>query len=789
MLISPPFLPQRGATQTESQWLDAAMPAPPSRLSDTGAPEGAFPLSHSLAWHNGMHLQAPQAGGGDLPVRAIADGMVIFVGKPTTSNTSLDDPQNYNPFDRPGVKTAAWTDNGCIIIEHRTTIGTTGATETEVVFYSLYMHLSALGRTTPEGQTTKRIWKAGDPIWRKDEVGTPGKIYGHGGQIHFEVCLDTANLQQLIGRAPSWVAPATSHVPTADGRTDSIFGSMYFYLPANTPIDTGTNRPAAGIRQSGSPTLDSPLWVKMSYAQGACQFESYNERGDLIGSTAMVANVEYNLYQDATDRHKALTTAQQASSSPSGWYELLRFGRNIGHGTAATDKDPLPTDAAHWRRICGPAGIQLWADLNAQGSFKFSDADFLPIIGWNCIADDTSPNDQRCDSAQIKSLICDQNPSNASRMEASELVRRLGDAGVQAKLKRTICKFPSEWDKASISSRYAFVMEYDSFKQNPQAWANLESHLNAISFDGLPANYLAADWHINPKEFVGQMRQCGWRSNGELSQTFPRHLFYTATGVRAAITTPASTYSLSKATALARIQGHGRDLNRVMRKYGIATAQRQAQFLAQVMLETAQWRNIPPSRLLMHEWGFGAYSAANPMTQYYAAFYGRGIMQLTWASNYRDYGNYRSAGGLEGNTGTYIERLTPNAPRITQTSLHWTGNPSEGANQIVWAPNYDPDVIATDPFNACDSGGFYWVSKHHGGEININRVCDREFSPASVGRVSVLVNGGGNGYYERQAYAAFMFRLLSESVETTAEIEITPPAPKSRVRASFLKPT
>lgn len=785
MIISPPFLPARGANDSELQWLDAAMPSPPSRLPDTRAPEGAFPLSHNLSWHNGMHLQAPQANGRDLPVRAIADGKVIFASKPTASNFDADDPQNYNPFDRPGVKTPAWTDNGCVIIEHSTTIGATGTTETTVVFYSLYMHLSALGKNS----NTQRAWNVGDLIWRKDEVGNPGQIYGHGGQVHFEVCLNASNLQQLIGRAPNWVAPGALPTPTEDGRVDSIFGSLYFYLPASTPTDAGASRPTGGIRQTGGPTLGSPLWVKMSYDQGACTFESYDEAGDLVGSALTTANVEYDLYEEATSRHSALDASQQSTSSPSGWYELLRFGRNLGRGAAVTDKDQLPDDAAHWRRIVGPSGTQLWADLSAQGSFKFSDADFLPIMGWNFIEDDTRPNDQRCDSVHLKGLICDPDPSNAQRLDASELTARLGDLVVQKKLKRTVCKFPSEWDKSSIASRYAYVMDYESFKQTPEAWSNLEAHLRAISFDGLPANYLAADWRIHPREFVERMRTCGWRSPYELCQTFPRHLFYTTTGVRTAITTPASTYSLSAASALSRIQSHVADLNRAMRKYCITTPQRQAHFLAQVMLETAQWRNIPPNKILMHEWGFGAYSAANPMTQYYTAFYGRGIMQLTWVGNYRDYGNYRGSGALPNNSGAYNERLTPNIPRITQNTQHWTGNPAEGATQITWGPRFDPDLIATDPFNACDSGGFYWVSKHHSGAININRVCDLDFTPTAIGRVSALVNGGGNGYYERQAYAAYIHRYLTESVDSTTEAVISSPAPKSQVRANFLKPT
>ena len=163
-------------------------------------------------------------------------------------------------------------------------------------------------------------------------------------------------------------------------------------------------------------------------------------------------------------------------------------------------------------------------------------------------------------------------------------------------------------------------------------------------------------------------------------------------------------------------------------------------------------------------------------------------MQLTWVGNYRDYGQYRSTLALSNNNNIYTERLTPQNPRITQTSIHWTGNPSDGGAQLRWCPRYDPNLIATDPFNACDSGAFYWVSKHHSGAININRVCDREFSPATVGRVSVLVNGGGNGYYERQAYSAFIHRRLSEDTSIATVVELESPAPKTKIKVNFSGP-
>jgi predicted chitinase len=724
------------------------MSAPPSRLSDTGAPEGSFPLSHSLSWHNGMHVQAPQAGGADLPARAIADGTVVFVGKPTAPNTNVDAPQNYNPFDRPGVKTAAWTDNGCIIIEHRTTIGAAGTTETEVVFYSLYMHLSVLGKTTPDGQATKRVWQAGDSIWRKDEVGTPGKIYGHGGQIHFEVCLDVANLRCLIGRAPNWVAPASLPVPTADGRTDSIFGSLYFYLSANAPTDAGVTRPAAGIRQSGGPTLGSPLWVKMSYVQGACQFESYNECGDLVGNTPMMADVEYDLYKEATERHNALTATQQATSSPSGWYELLRFGRNIGHGPAAADKDPLPVDAAHWRRIVGPAGTQLWADLNAQGSCKFSDADFLPAMGWNCIDDDTSPNDQRCDSEHIKSLICDPDPTNAHRMDMSELSKRLGDTDVQKKLKRAICKFPTEWDKASITSRYAFVMEYDSFKLNPQAWTNLEAHLNAISFDGLPAGYLAADWRMHPREFVERLRACGWLSAKELAQCIPRKAVEQTRNSLGQTVYPQS--AIAWPTALTRASSFSINLGIVFRKYLIDNSKlRIAYFLANAIQETIY---------------FSRKSELGGSGTAYAPWYGRGLLQLTWEDNYRHYGNFRGWQGQS--TASFRDSLEADNSRATDSAgYYWItcAKVGQAAHNISRDADANPVVATTALANVCSNYNYQNKS------CNVSSTSiDYHSSPQSE-RVARAINTGNpnstgtvNGLIPRNNVLANTLNVLVE---------------------------
>lgn len=161
-----------------------------------------------------------------------------------------------------------------------------------------------------------------------------------------------------------------------------------------------------------------------------------------------------------------------------------------------------------------------------------------------------------------------------------------------------------------------------------------------------------------------------------------------------------------------------------------------------------------------------------PAMQYYTAFYGRGIMQLTWAGNYDDYGTYRQLARIS-HSQMYRD------PRITYASTHYWQDPRDRYGHVVrqphtWHPRYDPHDVASDAFNACDSGGFYWTSKNTGNNLlDINRVADRGYTTAAVARISVLVNGGGYGFAERQGYAAYINRYRSDSTDNDSTSTIT----------------
>lgn len=813
MLISPPFLPAPIDGESDDAYVNRAMQG--------GVPgDGGFPLSFDLNWHGGIHLTAPQEGTARLPVRAIADGTLVYVRQPTDETSA--------PADHGLRYRDQWTDNGCIVLKHETEIGE--GVEASVVFYSIYMHLSQITLATP----TK-----GAKVYRKDELGKAGRIYGQNHRIHFEIIADQSQIAKLVGRSERLL----NH-QSGNGRTDSCWGDMYFFIPPEVLVYevAPTNRlqsensaPVAyrcPAMPSGAPPvveggsaegktestqliqgyewavaleLQQGIFVRMRYERGQCTLTSFLISGEEIGSHQEETDYEYNLYRTATSLYP---------QRPSAGYELLRFGRVLGPDTLQ------PAEAAHWRQIALPprsGGPETgWVNLNATTVAKFSDADFPHWQGWQLIDDDTD-SDSHCQSPFIRSLlrldddkvVSDQvdavsialsptyaGMSEEEKQKLSEHYERervqneaaLRDAVAQKQLKRLICKFPSEWVKNDFDTRYGWLKKVAPGGPLPEeSYNRLRSHHQELAFwevaalEGIEAKH----WHFPPREFVAVFRRCGWLSLSEITSTFPKYMFYTNSGnPRTAITTNNDIYTLSRDTASSRIARHRVALNKAIQKYIGYDKKRISIFLAQVLLETAQWRDLGGNKRLMHEWGFGAYSSANPATEYYSAFYGRGIMQLTWAGNYDSYRAYRS---LQNHTGPYLDRLNPGAPRITASSRHYTYNPADHGVLMVWSPRYDPDFVAEDVYASCDSGGFYWVSKPFSEGININRVSDRIYSASNVHLINRLVNGGSNGYYERQAYTVFMLRKLTDGTDTGSIINVQPPTPKSMVSANMME--
>ena len=391
---------------------------------------GAFPVSYKLEWHGGVHLTAPTGSdGATLPVRAIADGTEEYVRQRTNAD-SHDAPLGYAD---------GYTSDAVVVIRHDTEIGadTTGQV-TQVSFYSVYMHLSSIHSTVRQGRA----------IYRKDEIGHAGHIYGKPNVIHFEICCDGANLGHLIGRATGKLSL------TADGRTDALFGEMYFHLPAGTPVyaskplpqfvqamthpATAPGRHGHGHAHPQAPdsqptslpvayTTTSAFVVGMRYADGApgdAVLTTYHLDGSIEGAHLTEPEAEYKLYTYA----KAISEAYPATARPaiSAVYELLRFGRVIGPDALT------PADTPHWRQISYPGGHG-WVNLNANNINKFSDADFPQWKGWTLIDDDGN-GDSRCDSTMLRGTHLPPRRNNtateqAARHRATQQSHRRKEAG------------------------------------------------------------------------------------------------------------------------------------------------------------------------------------------------------------------------------------------------------------------------------------------------------------------------------------------------------------------------
>lgn len=188
MLVGAPFLPAPVSGETRDRYLDRSMVA-------GTAGDGGFPVSFEMNWHGGVHLSAPT---GATDVRAIADGRVTFVRRPTERSTQPDHPLNYR---------GGWTDNGVLIVQHDTDIGALAgvpavpgtavapavpaspAVLTQVTFFSVYVHLGTIEPLA-----------VGDDVFRMAKLGTAGSIYGVRDRLHLEIVCDDASVQRLTGR-------------------------------------------------------------------------------------------------------------------------------------------------------------------------------------------------------------------------------------------------------------------------------------------------------------------------------------------------------------------------------------------------------------------------------------------------------------------------------------------------------------------------------------------------------------------------------------------------------------
>ncbi|WP_230455728.1 M23 family metallopeptidase [Xanthomonas oryzae] len=178
MLISYPILPANAANQSDQAKFDAM-------VALTQPTRGLYPITTGNRWHGGIHLTP-----GTEPIRAIADGVIVaYRLAPATK-------------DYPGQ---GLYDTSFVLIKHDTHSGE----NTQVVYYSLYMHLAPKGsltdaqrsqmmpflRNAATGESATQA-PANTRVWRKEVLGFGGQLYGVP-TVHFEIFTTEADLARF----------------------------------------------------------------------------------------------------------------------------------------------------------------------------------------------------------------------------------------------------------------------------------------------------------------------------------------------------------------------------------------------------------------------------------------------------------------------------------------------------------------------------------------------------------------------------------------------------------------
>ncbi|MCT8272493.1 M23 family metallopeptidase [Xanthomonas translucens] len=713
MLISYPILPANAANQSDQAKFDAM-------VALTQPTRGLYPITTGNRWHGGIHLTP-----GTEPIRAIADGVIVaYRLAPATK-------------DYPGQ---GLYDTSFVLIKHDTHSGE----NTQVVYYSLYMHLAPKGsltdaqrsqmmpflRNAATGESATQA-PANTRVWRKEVLGFGGQLYGVP-TVHFEIFTTEADLARFWRDA--------SAVAAGGHGSNDVFGDTHFILPAN--LNFVARHPHAvaphridlpGHNQfyelpigiAGQSTESLHVVVELSEGHRIATTYRLDAQGKLAGQIGLPVrqdDYEYEIFRLATKLY---------ADCPSAGYEYLRFGRILSSDTT--------THTENWQLIRYAENAIGYINLADPGHnvIVLSDADFPD--SWQKLSEGraASPEDGIANVDGLTQLLhLPASPSEPSLSAAPSFLSRASDASVIKLLRHFICKHPSEWDTSDIDTRYAVLKQPGKPLNDPTAWKNFKDHVEAMAF--WPQTGLAdrSVWHFHPLTFINHYMKCGWLSVNEFARCLPRRSL--------------SDRNLVWNTALTRATTHSIHYNKYIRKFCGNSRKRLAHNLAQSYIETGILS-------LMEEGGAGN---GHP----YTAFFGRGYHQLTWAGNYRGYGEFKN---LPQHTGAYSDR------RITRTSQHPLDS---GGTLITWSPRYDPATISSDLDHAGESSGFFWASKSFRGKKNMNRVADLEFNESSVGFCCWLINGGGAGYSNRQQFAKFLANILLDEPLKSGQVNFTYPA-------------
>lgn len=723
MLISYPFLSGRTDDTLVSDTIEQSI----------SAKEGLYPVGFDRRWHGGIHLSAAA----NEPVRAIADGEVVAF----RCASAVEHYQGVGDFD-----------SSFVLLKHSTHTGES----TPVEFYSLYMHLQStkdmiadlyaqLPAFIKQAKAGPGVVKPTNvKVYRKDVLGFVGTLYDRT-TLHFEIFTTDEALAKF------WKDSAST---TSTGSPD-FYGDAHFIIPAGKdflakhPNDKAGKLDLPGVADFPLPTgvsgkNSNKLYVSVRLDRGKRSSASVAEiepgKFQPHATSVEQPDYEYELYRLATALYP---------DCPSAGYEWLRFGRVLGPDSTSNN--------TNWQAVSFEDGKIGYIDLAQADIVKLSDADFPHWQGWRKIEEGQTHDaqDGLCEIDELLAVIRIEDEDGDGQITDADKQIKLSRSDIRDKLQYLVVKHPSEWDKSSNDAKYAALRKPGEALENPEDWEEFKAHIEKMQFWADAGLGESSVWHFHPIAFIRHMRKCGWLSLEEMTQLLPRISYANFEKSKPAKVT------IGWDTALARWQPYQTDLNKTFRKYNIISAERRSHFLGQVYIETARMETV-------REIGKGRKNSKGqwpaPAMEYYTVFYGRGIMQLTWAGNYDAYLRYRSKLALPN-----LENSTYTDERITASSKHYWFDPRVSKTELdmslnkVWSPRYDPDMIASNAYNACDSGGFFWASKPYASRVwSINKKCDDGVSSEVIGRISEYVNGGSFGYFERQAFVRYVYRFLSD---------------------------
>lgn len=702
MIISPPFIRPRNEGECDASWVERMIPTDLNR---------DFPVNRSGSWHGGVHVlhtDNPDEGYNRIEfVRAIADGEVVSFRAP--SNTERRD---AFPLDINGR-----TDDGYILLKHKTEIGESCS----VVYYSLYMHLR--DRLSP-------AIREGGKVWRKDRIGQNGMV-DENNAFHFQIFCDNENMLKLTGR----MLPELD--VTRDGRTDTVYGDIHFYLPAGTRFYESVADAASADtdRLNLVHTSAEALFVSMTFEKGDCSMITRRQNitigahFDTVGEP--LVNIDANQIDDIRrlglkyEYNLYWTAKRLYPQNPSAGFELLRFGRII-----STEYETLiPAIAPLWRTVNFPGGSGL-VNLASSDIKKFSDADFPHWTGWRMVDDDMDNNSQ-CNSAFITGL---QESGNLSDLSS-----------------RLVCHFPLEWNADTFEQRYSWLKNNndDTQAMSDEDYERLKSHVLALCFDTgtLGTGRL---WHFHPVAFITHFRRCCWLSKSELKQIVPRNLLRMAG--QNDYRWEAIIYRDGVGSLADNIRTH---INRAMQKHLITTPLRLACFLGNGIQETG-WLGTMEEGYRYTERDPRTHQIVRRYNIWYYPWYGRGLLQLTSPLNYFEYFSFRGRVYPVNIKDTLINEYnrlySHRGIRYTDNHLSDTENHIP-ENIISWRDN-----VSSDNHEATSSAGFYWASRNMAYYADNEHILER-----------CSVNTRRNGvkiYYRSQA-----FWQASAAVNLPAQID------------------